>query len=317
MTWLKPSHEGRKRKRIKQKLNTTNDKIMVYSGERLNGNQEQEWWVEQWLDLLQKYRFKKRLERGRNYARQGNVLTIRFEDKKVLATVQGSEDKPYELSIWLDAFSNEDWQYVVNTLSEQALHSAKLLAGEMPTNIEDVFAANGLRLFPFSLQEVRSRCSCPDKANPCKHIIAVYHLLGDRFGEDPFLLFQLRGRSKEEIIAALREKRADVSDSLPSQPSEEPPQAVASSPPLRIEQFWTYDEALDPSLVVITPPPTQETVLDVLGPIPVLSQTGNASLAQTAALEQLRGYFQEVYQTVSQTAVTQAMATPEGDSGPG
>lgn len=195
---------------------------MVYSGERLNPNQEQEWWVQQWLDLLQKYRFKKRLERGRNYARQGNVLGIEFRDKKVLAKVQGSEDQPYELSIWLDAFSDEDWQYVVDTLSEQALHSAKLLAGEMPTNIEDVFAANGLRLFPFSLQEVRSRCSCPDKANPCKHIIAVYHLLGDRFGEDPFLLFQLRGRSKEEIIAALRERRADLAEALPSDSPETP-----------------------------------------------------------------------------------------------
>ncbi|USR89802.1 SWIM zinc finger family protein [Phormidium yuhuli AB48] len=291
---------------------------MVYSGERLNPNQEQEWWVQQWLDLLQKYRFKKRLERGRNYARQGNVLGIEFRDKKVLAKVQGSEDQPYELSIWLDAFSDEDWQYVVDTLSEQALHSAKLLAGEMPTNIEDVFAANGLRLFPFSLQEVRSRCSCPDKANPCKHIIAVYHLLGDRFGEDPFLLFQLRGRSKEEIIAALRERRADLAEALPSDSPETPNTPATSEDstqgsPLRVEDFWTYDDPLDPSLVVITPPPTQETVLDVLGPIPLLAQTGNSSLAQTAALEQVRAYFQQVYQTVSQEAIAQAMATPETD----
>ncbi|NMG57276.1 hypothetical protein E1H12_01775 [Geitlerinema sp. P-1104] len=291
---------------------------MVYSGERLNGSQEKEWWVQQWLDLLQKYRFKKRLERGRNYARQGNVLTIDFQDKKVLATVQGSEDKPYELSIWLDAFSDEDWQYIVDTLSEQALHSAKLLAGEMPTNIEDVFAANGLRLFPFSLQEVRSRCSCPDKANPCKHIIAVYHLLGDRFGEDPFLLFQLRGRSKEDIIAALRERRADLAGDLPPDSPETASAATTTADlgqgsSLRVEDFWTYDDPLDPSLVVITPPPTQETVLDVLGPIPLLSQTGNSSLAQTAALEQVRAYFQEVYQKVSQEAIAQAMATPETD----
>lgn len=291
---------------------------MVYSGTQLNGSQEKEWWVQQWLDLLQKYRFKKRLERGRNYARQGNVLTIDFQDKKVLATVQGSEDDPYELSIWLDAFSDEDWQYIVDTLSEQALHSAKLLAGEMPTNIEDVFAANGLRLFPFSLQEVRSRCSCPDKANPCKHIIAVYHLLGDRFGEDPFLLFQLRGRSKEDIIAALRERRADLAEDLPPDAPEAanaPASTGDSAPgsPLKVEDFWHYDDPLDPSLVVITPPPTQETVVDVLGPIPLLSQSGSSSLAQTATLEQVRAYFQQVYQTVSQEAIAQAMASPETD----
>jgi len=39
---------------------------------------ERQWWVEKWLELLDSYSFKKRLERGRNYSREGNVLNIEF-----------------------------------------------------------------------------------------------------------------------------------------------------------------------------------------------------------------------------------------------
>ena len=166
-----------------------------------------EWWVERWLELLDSYRFKKRLERARVYAREGNVLSIEFKGPKVLARVQGTDPEPYQVSLSMDAFTDEEWSYVIETLSEKALFSAKMLAGEMPQNIEQVFIKNGLNLFPYRLDDIRSRCSCPDKANPCKHIGAIYYLLGDRFSEDPFVLFQLRGRSKEQVIDALRQLR--------------------------------------------------------------------------------------------------------------
>ena len=166
-----------------------------------------EWWSQRWLDLLDSYRFKKRLERGRNYARQGNILSIKFEKSQVLARVQGTDPEPYKVSLSLEPFSDEQWGYIVETMSQKAIYAAKLLAGEMPQNIEEVFTTNGLSLFPFTLAEVRSRCSCPDKANPCKHVAAVYYQLGDRFSEDPFVLFQLRGRTKDQILTALREFR--------------------------------------------------------------------------------------------------------------
>ena len=170
--------------------------------------QDQPWWVQQWVDLLNSYRFKKRLERARNYAREGHVLRIEFVGPKVLADVQGTEPDPYHVSLSLTPFSDEEWGYVIESMSQRAIFAAKLLAGEMPANIEAVFTQNGLSLFPFTLSEIRSRCSCPDKANPCKHVGAVYYLLGDRFSEDPFVLFQLRGRTREQILTALRQLRS-------------------------------------------------------------------------------------------------------------
>ena len=265
---------------------------------------QREWWVQGWLDLLNSYRFKKRLERARDYARQGNVLSFEFQGPKVVAEVRGREQPKYDVSLWLDPFSDEQWDYVIETLSQQAIFSAKLLAGEMPQNIQDVFTANGLSLFPFSLSEVRSHCSCPDKAVPCKHIGAVYYVLGDRFEEDPFVLFQLRGRSKEDILSALRQMRSAAGEAAEAETSPIPQPPPRPSYPLQIDQFWQYNEPLESSLVVIAPPGS-ETVLDVLGSIPPINEAENRAKGQDtqATMQYLNG----VYQNVSQQAVLSAM----------
>jgi uncharacterized Zn finger protein len=265
-----------------------------------------EWWVLRWLDLLDKYRFKKRLERGRRYATEGNILSIAFQGAEVVATVQGTENEPYELSIYLDIFSNEDWDYVIETMSQKAIFSAQLLTGEMPPNIEEVFTANGLSLFPFSLSEVHSRCSCPDPKNPCKHIAAVYYQLGDRFSEDPFVLFQLRGRTREQILDRLRQIRSGEAEEQRSGGAEVQRRISQSSTqdsqtPLNIEKFWQYDEPLDSSLVVIAPPPESKTVLDILGTVPLASSDAQA----------VRQYLEQVYAKASQRAMMSALNREE------
>ena len=122
---------------------------------------------------------------------------------------RAAEPDPYKVKLWLDVLNDEDWGYVLEALSQKARWSAQLLAGIMPADIERAFAASGKRLFPFKLQEVRSECSCPDKANPCKHVSAVYYLMGDRFSEDPFVLFQLRGRTRAQLLAELAKRRRE------------------------------------------------------------------------------------------------------------
>ena len=264
--------------------------------------EKREWWVERWLDLLDSYRFKKRLERGRSYAREGNVLSMEFANSRARAEVQGSDDKPYRVSLSLDSFSNEDWDFVINKMSEKAIFSAQLLAGEMPETIEAVFTASGLSLFPFTLNEVRSRCSCPDKANPCKHTAAVYYQLGDRFSEDPFIIFQLRGRTKNQIIERLRQIRSQKA--VNTFKNVQPPAtiaklniAVAESHDDESQGFWQYNESLESSLVAIVPPMEQKTVLDILGEMPLPP-------ADAMAMQQ---YLTQVYQTTAQQALMSAL----------
>jgi uncharacterized Zn finger protein len=266
-----------------------------------------EWWAQRWVDVLESFGWRRRLERARNYARQGNVLQIEFEGAKVFALVQGTAPEPYKVSLSLDPFDDEQWQYVIESMAQRAIFSAKLLAGEMPQNIEEVFTANGLSLFPLTKFDIHSKCSCPDPANPCKHIGAVYYLLGDRFSEDPFVLFQLRGHTKEQIITALRQMRSSQADSEPIQ-EDLPP--APSSHEVELPTFWQYNEQLEPSLVVVTPPPSSETVLDVLGAIPIKVEPTGGQATGSAQMV-VMDYFKTIYAQVSQQAVLAAMTTGE------
>ena len=263
-----------------------------------------EWWSQKWLELLDSYRFKKRLERGRSYARLGNVLTIEFCGAKVLAKVQGSESEPYKVTLSIDSFSEKEWNYVLETMSQRAIFAAKLLGGEMPQNIEEVFTVNGLSLFPFTLSDVHSRCSCPDKANPCKHIAAVYYQLGDRFSEDPFVLFQLRGRTKEQIITDLRQLRGAKAETPP--PLEDAGKSTTQTPySFNLPNYWEYHQPLESSLVVIAPP-GGEIVLDMLGTIP-LTKTEDTNV------NVMMQYLEVVYQQVSQQAMLAAMNVTQAE----
>jgi len=60
-----------------------------------------------------------------------------------------------------------------------------------------------LSLFPQKQRDLKTNCSCPDWSNPCKHIAAVYYLLGEEFDRDPFLIFRLRGIAREDFVKLL------------------------------------------------------------------------------------------------------------------
>ena len=271
---------------------------------------QQPWWVEQWMELINGYRFKKRLERAWGYAREGNVTSIRFEGRRVHARVQGTGEDPYKVKLWLDVLNDEDWGYVLEALTQKARWSAQLLAGIMPSDIERAFAASGKRLFPFKLQEVRSECSCPDKANPCKHISAVYFLMGDRFSEDPFVLFQLRGRNRTKLLEDLAEQRREVLTKLAEQASADgdcsPTEETAPLPPhpavLDPALWWRYERSLDGDLVVITAALEGDTGLDAAGELP-LAEDPRFPEARDTFLANLRAHGQ----ASAQSAMVQAM----------
>src|SRR6266699_5707732 len=180
------------------------------------------WWSKRWIGVLESFNMGARLTRGRSYARQGQVLSIDVEPGQVKAKVQGSRPRPYNVEIHLKPLSDQDWDKVTDAMADQAIFAAKLLAGEIPTNIEEAFSVVQLSLFPTAARELETDCSCPDWANPCKHIAAVYYLLAEHFDEDPFLIFKLRGRTKEQIIEVLRHKRAA---SLPAESASPSPDA--------------------------------------------------------------------------------------------
>jgi uncharacterized Zn finger protein len=193
------------------------------------------WWAKRWITVLESFDIGARLARGRSYARKGQVLSIAIQKGRVTAKVQGSRPKPYDITIQVKTLSETDWAKVLDALGRQALFAAKLLAGEMPQDIEPVFKEAGLSLFPAKRGDLTTACSCPDSSNPCKHIAAAYYLLGEEFDRDPFLIFTLRGLDRDALMSRLE---ATSSGRLGA--SESP--ATSSRPPeplsAEVETFW-------------------------------------------------------------------------------
>jgi uncharacterized Zn finger protein len=227
------------------------------------------WWSRRWVKVLEALGMGTRLTRGRSYARQGQVLSIDIETGLVKAKVQGSMEKPYEIKIRLHPLATKDWKQVTDAMAAQAIFAAKLLAGEMPPNIEEAFESAHVSLFPTTQEDLQTSCSCPDWANPCKHTAAVYYILAERFDEDPFLLFKLRGRTKEEIIKALREKRVESLAHTEAAPdagarAEEKPQLIEET----LEGFWLAGEGLDNFALNPHDPAVDKAILKRLGAAP-------------------------------------------------
>ena len=192
------------------------------------------WWAKRWIEVLESFDIGSRLGRGRSYARRGQVLSINIEQGKVDAEVQGSRPWPYQVSIGVKTLKKKERRKLAAALAKRAIFSAKLLAGQMPENVEEAFTDAGLSLFPNRGSDLNTDCTCPDWSNPCKHVAAVYYLLGEEFDRDPFLIFKLRGIEREELTGLLGSQLRSVPRTEQEEEPDLPPEPLPEDP----EAFW-------------------------------------------------------------------------------
>src|ERR1700758_2837490 len=164
----------------------------------------EQWWSRRFIGVLESYGMSGRLARGRSYARAGQVLDFALSQGKFTARVQGSRVRPYDVRIGVLPLTTAQWRRVQERLAGQALFRAKLLGGQMPHEIEEVFADCGTPLFPRSAADLDMHCSCPDWGVPCKPLAAVCYVLAEEFDRDPFAMLAWRGQARDELLAALR-----------------------------------------------------------------------------------------------------------------
>jgi uncharacterized Zn finger protein len=230
------------------------------------------WWAKRWIAVLESFNIGARLGRGRSYARRGQVLSIDIEKGVVEAEVQGSRTRPYGVTIKVKPLSATDWKKLTKAFKSQVIFAAKLLSGEMPQDIEQVFEEAGLSLFPQKLKDLETKCSCPDWSNPCKHIAAVYYLLGEEFDRNPFIIFKLRGMEREELLAGLGEREERGNRAKPKEmdgtagredlpPPVEPIDADGGA-------FWKGRELPEDLLGEVRIPPVRAALLKRLGGFP-------------------------------------------------
>ena len=176
------------------------------------------WWGQRWIEALEHVLrgHAGRLARGKTYARAGRTHELVVRGGTVTARVTGTRPTPYEVRIELAELDRAAWNQAIAAMARKAEFTAELLGGQMPREIDQAFRGAGTSLFPQQRAELKTSCSCPDSADPCKHIAATHYVLGEALDRDPFLLFELRGKTKEQVLAALRSARGETSGASPT-----------------------------------------------------------------------------------------------------
>lgn len=199
------------------------------------------WWSRRFVEMLESYGLGTRMQRGRRYARTGQVLSVDVTPGLLVSQVQGSRRTPYVVTVRSDQPSDAQWSRLDQTLRSKVGFVARLLAGEVPPELEAACADAGIGLFPATWQSLNATCNCPDWENPCKHIAAVLYVFADQLDNDPWLLLNWRGRTREQVLGHLADRSAaGRDDGLP------PWWPLTPGRPGRARVRWTMPIAAPP-----------------------------------------------------------------------
>lgn len=242
------------------------------------------WWSRRFLEVLESFALGTRLTRGRAYARAGQVLTLDVAPGLVSAVVQGSRAQPYQVRIELARFPEPLWDRLEEALAAQAFFSARLLAGDLPAELEELFVRSGAPLFPAGLDELIQRCSCPDFAVPCKHLAATFYLLAEALDADPFRLLHWRGRERGELLDRLRARRGSAPTPVRQAPSDMPTATATDEP-----QGWATTAAGTARVLGDLPATPVADLLDRfwLPPVPLSDRAPTLATGPELLLRQL------------------------------
>jgi uncharacterized Zn finger protein len=230
------------------------------------------WWGQKFISAMESFTDSGRLQRGRSYAGDSRILSFDITKGIVSGTIRGNvnpyfgvyKEPKYKTEIELTAIAKKDWSTIIQQMSSKASVVARLLINEVPENIEDSFNKSGQHLLPHSRKDLKTKCSCPDYSNPCKHIAGLCYRLAGELDRDPFLLFELRGLSKADLQAELAkstlgkalaselgEALADVSPKISTSYFTQP-QIVKNIEVPTLKQFWQGQKRL-PQAIPFTP----------------------------------------------------------------
>lgn len=230
--------------------------------------QSRTWWGQKFISALESFTDSGRLQRGRSYSGENRILSFEISNGVVSATIRGNvnpyfgvyKEPKYKTEIEMTKIAAKDWTKIIENMSSKASIVSRLLLNEVPENIEDSFV--GKHLLPHSRKDWQTKCSCPDSANPCKHLAGLCYRLAGELDQDPFLLFELRGLSKEALQAELA--KSSLGKALASELSDrnyeiEPASSYFTKPQRSshpevptLKQFWQGQKRLPQAIPVST-----------------------------------------------------------------
>lgn len=262
----------------------------VRGGIKLHGTElsgEAAWGAQRWMRLVESAADANWLAEGLEYAKQGQTKKQTVLAGKVETIVQGRSIRPYTCTFAFDVLSHEQWEKIIAAMSENAMHAAKLLAGELPASVEDVFAPLGIKLYPTTTSDVKVSCECGHTmarsgdgaiGGWCKHLACAAYLLASRLATEQFLMFQIRGIEAHDLLDRLRQRRAvsgaSVGTATPIYQQRVPGLSDRASEPLEqsLQNFWSMPAASRDQLqeldLSLRPPEVSHPLLRRLGASP-------------------------------------------------
>ena len=238
------------------------------------------WWGRLWIKGLEQLGddYENRLPRGKKYAEDGHVSHFGVKPGEIEARVHGR--KTYNVTLGLPALTPAQWEKALARIAQESRFVASLLAGEMPQGLDETFREAGASLYPRVPKELQTHCDCPDWANPCKHVAAVCYVMAEALDRDPWLLFDLRGKSREEVLQALQAALDAADVAAPKKRGRPPKKRLTVADLLRrageLPEPWHRmpEEAFDalpaplPELAIPRTIPSDPSVFTQLGPLP-------------------------------------------------
>jgi uncharacterized Zn finger protein len=221
---------------------------------RQRGPMADTWWSKRFVEVLESYGLGGRMQRGRRYARAGQVVSLDVRPAVVTAQVQGSRAKPYRVFLELPEPTEQQWAAIDAAMATKVGFGAQLLAGEVPHELEEVFRATGVELLPRRWTDLRTECTCPDWGDPCKHVAAVLYVLADQLDADPWLLLEWRGRTREQVLAPFQGGAASEAEAV------------------EIAPWWPFGPGALPAFEEVPDDDTLDVELDLAPPGQVLER---------------------------------------------
>ncbi len=224
------------------------------------------------LDLARRAAAPEDFAEGLDYARRGQTVNAEIKGAAAAGVIQGRADRPYTTTLRFTPITAEAWRAAANAMAGQAIYAARLLAGEIPDQLDSLFVASGASLVPRA-EDVHFACSCGHSSGWCKHACALAAIVADRIDQRPFLIFELRGHSGETLLDTLRERAGQGTVTAVARPVYEahvPSAPSARGRPLAecLDSFWEAGPELDTIPTPIAPPPVSHPLLRRLGPSP-------------------------------------------------
>lgn len=217
-------------------------------------SQARNWWGTAWVEKIERLAESTRLAQGQHCARSGLVGAIKFDGRTISAKVQGAKKEPeYMVRISFDPFVREEWDRLLAELRSRSSFVESLAAGDLPLETQTAFSKAKLRFMPERYVDLHLECACPDWLKPCKHLVALWLKFGRDFENDPFLVFELRGLLRDELVVLLRgrtpaglEDEGDAEEDLEGFP-EFAVHLVPEALPVDPASFWAAPALPEPA----------------------------------------------------------------------